>query len=64
MSLATRKIMPLEEPEKSAETRPEELRLLEAMLFASAEPIDEEDLAARLPEGTDLAAALEKLRED
>ena len=64
MSLATRKIMPRNEPEKSAEVRAEELRLLEAMLFASSEPLDEEDLAARLPEGTDLAAALEQLREE
>ena len=64
MSLAKRKIMPRNEPEQSAEVRPEELRLLEAMLFASAEPIDEKDLAARLPEGTNLAGALERLRED
>ena len=64
MSLAKRKIMPRNEREKSAEVRAEELRLLEAMLFASEEPIDEEDLAARLPEGTDLAAALERLGED
>jgi segregation and condensation protein B len=64
MSLAKRKIMPRNEPEKSAEVRAEELRLLEAMLFASEEPIDEEDLAARLPEGTDLAAALVRLGED
>ena len=53
MSLAKRKIMPRNEPEQSAEVRPEELRLLEAMLFASAEPLDEKDLAARLPEGTE-----------
>jgi segregation and condensation protein B len=64
MSLATRKIMPRNEPEQAAEVRPEELRLLEAMLFASDEPIDEKDLAARLPEGTNLAGALEQLRED
>ena len=64
MSLATRKIMSRHQPEKSAEVRAEELRLLEAMLFASSEPLDEEDLAARLPEGTDLATALEQLRED
>jgi segregation and condensation protein B len=64
MSLATRKIMPRNEPEESAVVRPEELRLLEAMLFASAEPIDEKDLAARLPEGTSLATALERLGED
>jgi segregation and condensation protein B len=64
MSLAKRKIMPRNEPEQAAEVRPEELRLLEAMLFASDEPIDEKDLAARLPEGTNLAGALEQLRED
>ncbi len=64
MSLAKRKIMPRNEPEEAAEVRPEELRLLEAMLFASSEPISEKDLAARLPEGTNLAGALERLRED
>jgi segregation and condensation protein B len=64
MSLAKRKIMPRNEPEQSAEVRPEELRLLEAMLFASSDPIDEKDLAARLPDGTNLAGALEQLRED
>ncbi|MBX9774735.1 MAG: SMC-Scp complex subunit ScpB [Xanthobacteraceae bacterium] len=64
MSLAKRKIMPRNEPEQAADVRPEELRLLEAMLFASDEPLDEKDLAARLPEGTNLAGALEQLRED
>lgn len=64
MSLAKRKIMPRNEPEQAPEVRAEELRLLEAMLFASSEPIDEKDLAARLPEGTNLAGALERLRED
>jgi segregation and condensation protein B len=56
--------MPVNELRQSADVRPEELRLLEAMLFASAEPIDEEDLAARLPEGVDLAAALQRLQEE
>jgi segregation and condensation protein B len=64
MSLAKRKIMPRNEPEQAVEVRPEELRLLEAMLFASDEPIDEKDLAARLPEGTNLAGALEQLQQD
>ena len=64
MSLATRKIMPVKELEQSVEVRPEELRLLEAMLFASTEPIDEKDLAARLPQGTDLKGALCRLQED
>jgi segregation and condensation protein B len=63
MSLATRKIMPRNEPEESVDVRAEELRLLEAMLFASAEPLDEKDLAVRLPEGTNVTAALERLRE-
>ncbi|MGH6770732.1 MAG: SMC-Scp complex subunit ScpB [Xanthobacteraceae bacterium] len=64
MSLATRKIMPRDELEKSAEVRAEELRLLEAMLFASAEPLDEKDLAARLPQDVDVRAALQRLQED
>ncbi|MPZ40254.1 MAG: SMC-Scp complex subunit ScpB [Rhizobiales bacterium] len=72
MSLAKRKIMSRHEPEEAVEARaeavvevrPEELRILEAMLFASSEPINEKDLAARLPEGTNLAGALERLRED
>jgi segregation and condensation protein B len=56
--------MPRNESENAVQVRAEELRLLEAMLFASSEPLDEDDLAARLPEGTDLASALEQLRED
>src|SRR3569833_3330146 len=40
--------------EPMRETRPEELRLLEALLFASAEPLDEKTLAARLPQGVAL----------
>jgi segregation and condensation protein B len=47
-----------------AQTRAEELRLLEALLFAAAEPLDEATLAARLPEGVDLAAALRQLQLD
>jgi segregation and condensation protein B len=34
------------------------------MLFASAEPLDEKDLAARLPQGTDVREALLRLRAD
>ncbi len=65
MSLATRKIMPRdEEPPPAAAVRPEELRLLEAMLFASTEPLDEKALAERLPQDIDLRAALARLQED
>jgi len=55
-------------PEAQADVRvqerPEELRLLEAMLFASAEPLDEKSLAARLPQGIDVQAALVRLQEE
>ncbi|WGD31490.1 SMC-Scp complex subunit ScpB [Ancylobacter sp. WKF20] len=40
------------------------LRLLEAMLFAAGEPLDEATLAARLPEGSDLRALLAELAAD
>jgi segregation and condensation protein B len=46
------------------EVRPEELRLLEALLFASAEPLDERTLAARMPEGVELRAALDRLQQE
>jgi segregation and condensation protein B len=49
-------------PGPQAEKRADELRLLEALLFASAEPLDEKVLAARLPAGTDVAAALQRLQ--
>jgi chromosome segregation and condensation protein ScpB len=32
----------------------EELRIVEAFLFASPEPVSEEDIAGRLPQGTDV----------
>jgi segregation and condensation protein B len=47
-----------------AEQRPEELRLLEAMLFASGEPLDEKSLGARLPQGVDLPATLARLQQE
>ncbi len=39
----------------------DDLRLLEALIFASAEPVDEAAMAARLPEGVDLPALLTAL---
>ncbi|HBG98981.1 MAG TPA: SMC-Scp complex subunit ScpB [Rhodobacteraceae bacterium] len=39
----------------------EQERMAEAILFASAEPLSEADLAARLPHGADVAAALAHL---
>jgi segregation and condensation protein B len=48
--------------ESMSETRPEELRLVEALLFASAEPLDEKTLAARLPQGVDIKTVLQQLQ--
>jgi segregation and condensation protein B len=57
-------VMPDDEPENVVQARAEELRLLEAMLFASAEPLDEKSLAARLPQGVDVHEALARLQEE
>ena len=42
----------------------EELRILEALLFAAEEPLDEKTLAARLPSGADVRALLAQLQQD
>jgi segregation and condensation protein B len=57
-------VMPDDEPDNAVQPRAEELRLLEAMLFASAEPLDEKSLAARLPQGTNVHEALVQLQEE
>jgi segregation and condensation protein B len=67
-ALAERRIIPHDElkarsEERSeADARPEHLRLLEALLFAAAVPLDEKTLAARLPEDVDLRASLHALQ--
>jgi segregation and condensation protein B len=48
-----------EEPERA-----EELRILEALLFAAEEPLDEKSLAARLPADVDVPALLAQLQEE
>jgi len=50
------------EPDKAIDARPEELRLLEALLFAAAEPLDEMALAKRLPAGVDVREFLRRLQ--
>ena len=50
------------EPDKAIDARPEELRLLEALLFAAAEPLDERTLAKRLPAGVDVREFLRRLQ--
>ena len=49
-------------PETPPVARPEELRLLEALLFAAGEPLDEATLARQLPDGVDLKDALARLK--
>lgn len=44
--------------------RPEEMRLLEALLFAAGEPLDEATLARPLPEGVDIKEALKALQDE
>ena len=46
------------------EERAEELRILEALLFAAEEPLDEKVLAARMPAGVDVRTLLIHLQED
>ena len=53
---------PMPEAGAPPETRPEELRLLEALLFAAGEPLDEATLARQLPDGVDVKDALARLK--
>jgi segregation and condensation protein B len=50
--------------ERAEETRAEELRILEALLFAADEPLDEKALAARLPVDVDVRALLTRLQKE
>ncbi len=54
----------VEEHFEQTAARPEELRLLEALLFASAEPLDQAALAKRMPDGVDVRQALAQLQAD
>jgi segregation and condensation protein B len=47
----------------SAEDRRQGVRMVEALLFASAEPVSAEDLAGRLPIGTDVGGLLKELQQ-
>ncbi len=61
-SLAEKRMEDAEDHVTDPQARPEELRVLEALLFASAEPIDQATLAKRMPEGVDVKAALAQLQ--
>src|SRR6201982_3602938 len=63
-SLAEKRVADDEDRSEDPQARPEELRLLEALLFASTEPLDHATLAKRMPEGVDIKAALIQLQAD
>jgi len=50
--------------DKQDADRAEELRILEALLFAAAAPLDENALASRMPAGTDVRALLIQLQRE
>jgi segregation and condensation protein B len=50
--------------DKKDPDRAEELRILEALLFAAAAPLDEKALASRLPGGTDVHPLLQQLQRE
>ena len=55
-------MIPDDTDEQAPAERPEELRLIEALLFAAGEPLDEKTLRTRLPEGVDIEAAMRRLQ--
>ncbi|MFZ5731847.1 MAG: SMC-Scp complex subunit ScpB [Pseudomonadota bacterium] len=61
-SLAEKRVVEVEERSAQTGARPEELRLLEALLFASSEPLDQAALAKRMPDGVDVKEALAQLQ--
>ena len=54
----------MNESREETGARPDELRLLEAMLFAASEPLDEATLARPLPDGVNVREALAALQAD
>ncbi|MBX3596181.1 MAG: SMC-Scp complex subunit ScpB [Rhizobiaceae bacterium] len=69
---ASAKIMPFKADDENAEETlnaaerlllAETARMVEALVFASADPVTERALAERLPEGADVGAALKHLQE-
>src|SRR5918997_126978 len=57
-------VVPFKPPQaRGAPDHAEAMRIAEALLFASAEPLSSQELAARLPEGGDIEAVLGDLVE-
>jgi segregation and condensation protein B len=60
--LAEDEMIAADEQGEQPEQRPEELRLIEALLFAAGEPLDNKTLKERLPEGVDIDASMRRLQ--
>jgi segregation and condensation protein B len=58
----TDNIAQLFRPIVAAGASPEDVRIAEAMVFASAEPLEESTIAARLSEGADVGAVMDELQ--
>jgi segregation and condensation protein B len=52
------------DPDRAAQSRAEELRILEALLFAAGAALDEKVLASQLPAGVDVHALLQQLQRE
>ncbi len=59
---ATDNVARLFGPPAASGVSPEDVRIAEAMLFASAEPLEESTIAAQLSEGAEVSAVMEELR--
>ena len=68
MPSAAKKLVMVQNYEPASEAapvaRPEELRLLEALLFAAGEPLDEATLTRRLPSDVNVKNTLAQLRDE
>lgn len=51
-----------EDHEPDPDVDPQHLRVVEALVFASSEPVDEQNLAAALPEGANIAGVMAELQ--
>ena len=63
-NVAEMRVVVISDDEEDRQERAEELRILEALLFAAEAPLDEKVLAARLPQGADVRGLLNQLQED
>lgn len=55
--------MDAESPPEGEKANPEHLRMVEALLFAASEPLDQKSLSTSLPEGADVPGVLKALQE-